>query len=92
MKVSIFTLGCKVNQHETAALEREPEVIPEASVRPERERRAAPAVNSLAEKLDVSRQAISHWENGDSLPNYEMLVRLMDVLHMTADELLPARE
>ena len=46
----------------------------------------------LAEKMSVSRQAISHWENGDSLPNYEMLVRLMDVLHMTADELLPARE
>lgn len=46
----------------------------------------------LAEQMNVSRQAISHWENGDSLPNYEMLVRLMDVLHMTAEELLPSRE
>ena len=41
--------------------------------------------------MNVSRQAISHWENGDSLPNYDMLVRLMDVLHMTAEELLPSR-
>ena len=46
----------------------------------------------LAEQMNVSRQAISHWENGDSLPNYEMLVRLMDVLHMTAEELLPSRK
>ena len=42
-----------------AALEREPEVIPEASVRPEPERRAAPAVNSLAEKLDAGKRVIA---------------------------------
>ena len=42
-----------------AALEREPEVLPAASARPEPVRRAASAVNSLAEKLDEGKRVIA---------------------------------
>ncbi len=42
----------------------------------------------LAARLNVSRQCISHWEKGDSQPNYEMLVKLVQVLEMDAADLL----
>ena len=42
----------------------------------------------LAEKLDVSRQAVSKWENGDTLPDTGILLDLCDALNTTADKLL----
>ncbi len=42
----------------------------------------------LAEKLNVSFQAVSKWENGDSLPDTGILLDLCDVLNTTADKLL----
>lgn len=42
----------------------------------------------LAEKLGVSFQAVSKWENGDSLPDIGILLDLCDILDTTADKLL----
>lgn len=42
----------------------------------------------LAEKLNISFQAVSKWENGDTLPDTGILLDLCDVLHTTADKLL----
>ena len=42
----------------------------------------------LARQLNISRQTISHWENDDSQPNVEMLLKLMQVLELEACDLL----
>ncbi len=42
----------------------------------------------LAEKLNLSFQAVSKWENGDSLPDTAILLPLCDTLNTTADKLL----
>lgn len=42
----------------------------------------------LAEKLNISFQAVSKWENGDSLPDTGILLELCDALNTTADKLL----
>lgn len=46
----------------------------------------------LARQLNISRQTISHWENNDSQPNVEMLLKLMQVLELEAGELLSVEE
>lgn len=42
----------------------------------------------LAEKLNISFQAVSKWENGDTLPDTGILLELCDALNTTADKLL----
>ncbi|MBQ9458326.1 MAG: helix-turn-helix transcriptional regulator [Oscillospiraceae bacterium] len=42
----------------------------------------------LAEKLNISFQAVSKWENGDTLPDTGILLELCDTLGTTADKLL----
>lgn len=42
----------------------------------------------LADKLNVSFQAVSKWENGDALPDTGILLALCDELNTTADRLL----
>ena len=42
----------------------------------------------LAEKLGVSRQTLSKWETGDSLPDIEKCRVLADVFGVTMDELV----
>ena len=42
----------------------------------------------LAEKLNISFQAVSKWENGDTLPDTGILLDLCDLLGTTADKLL----
>ena len=42
----------------------------------------------LAEKLDVSRQAISRWENGTALPDAQNILRISKLFDVTADYLL----
>ncbi|MBR3239528.1 MAG: helix-turn-helix transcriptional regulator [Oscillospiraceae bacterium] len=42
----------------------------------------------LAEKLNISFQAVSKWENGDTLPDTGILLELCDLLNTTADKLL----
>ena len=43
--------------------------------------------DELAEKLDVSRQSISKWENGECMPEAEKLIKLADILDISLDEL-----
>ena len=42
----------------------------------------------LAERLDVSRQSISKWEIGDSIPDTEKIILLSDIFNVTTDYLL----
>lgn len=42
----------------------------------------------LAERLNISFQAVSKWENGDALPDTGLLLELCSALNTTADQLL----
>ncbi len=42
----------------------------------------------FAEKLEVSRQAISRWENGTALPDAQNILRISKLFNVTADYLL----
>ena len=42
----------------------------------------------LAEKLGVTAQAVSKWENDQSCPDINMLPRLAEIFKTTTDELL----
>ena len=44
--------------------------------------------DALAEKLGLSRQAISKWERGESSPDTDNLIALAELYHMTLDQLL----
>lgn len=48
--------------------------------------------DALAEKLGVSPQAVSKWENDVSCPDIQLLPRLARLLHVTADVLLSGEE
>ena len=43
---------------------------------------------ALAEKLNMSRQAISKWESGSSYPDMNTILKVCEVLNCTLDELL----
>lgn len=42
----------------------------------------------LAEELEVSRQSVSKWESGQSLPEISKVVQLATLFHVTTDDLL----
>lgn len=44
--------------------------------------------NDLAERLNVSRQAVSRWEMGTTMPDLENLISISDLFGVTLDELL----
>ncbi|MCL2847255.1 MAG: helix-turn-helix domain-containing protein [Firmicutes bacterium] len=44
--------------------------------------------DELAEKLGISRQAISNWERAESLPDTENLIALSRLYNITIDELI----
>ena len=46
----------------------------------------------LAEKLFVSRQAISKWETGESMPDVDNIVRLSSIFNVSTDYLLNATQ
>ena len=46
----------------------------------------------LAEKLFVSRQSVSKWENGQNYPSIEILIKVSDLFGITIDELLRSDE
>lgn len=46
----------------------------------------------LAEKLFVSRQSVSKWENGQNYPSIEIIIKISDLLGLTIDELLRSDE
>lgn len=43
---------------------------------------------AFAEELGVSRQAVSKWENGASIPDITMLTRIADYYNLTLDQLV----
>ena len=43
---------------------------------------------SLAQKLSVSKQAVSNWETGNIQPSIDMLLRIADLFSVTTDYLL----
>ena len=45
----------------------------------------------LADKLGVTNQAVSKWENGDSFPDTGMLVPLAELFGVSVDELLKGK-
>ena len=45
---------------------------------------------TLAEKLEVSRQSVSKWESGISFPEIEKLISISDYFHVSLDALLKA--
>ncbi|MBB6731583.1 helix-turn-helix domain-containing protein [Cohnella zeiphila] len=46
----------------------------------------------LAEKLYVSRQSVSKWENGQNYPSIEIILKVSDLFGVTVDELLRSDE
>lgn len=42
----------------------------------------------LAEQLNITRQTISKWERGESAPDFEYLIQISDLFHVTTDYLL----
>ena len=46
----------------------------------------------FAEKLDVSRQAVSRWENGTALPDAQNILRISKLFNVTTDYVLGRNE
>ena len=42
----------------------------------------------LAEKLDVSRQAVAKWESGQVYPDINNLIQISNLFHVTVDYLV----
>ena len=42
----------------------------------------------LAKKLDISRQAISKWETGTTIPDLEVLIKISKLYDMTINDIL----
>lgn len=55
-------------------------------------RKAGMSQDTLAERLDVSRQAVSKWERDETMPETEKLVRIAQLFGASLDELLLDRE
>lgn len=55
-------------------------------------RKSGLSQEALAERLGVSRQAVSKWETGDATPELDKLRALSETFHVTADWLLSDAE
>lgn len=42
----------------------------------------------LAERLDISRQSVSKWESGESIPTIEKLIKISEIFEVSTDYLL----
>lgn len=51
-------------------------------------RRSKLTQEELAKKLNVSRQAVSNWENNRNLPDLEMLIKISSVFEISLDQLI----
>ncbi|WP_298035173.1 helix-turn-helix domain-containing protein [uncultured Dysosmobacter sp.] len=54
--------------------------------------KAGMSQDALAEKLNVSRQAVSRWERDETMPETEKVVALADLFGVTTDYLLRAEQ
>ena len=48
--------------------------------------------SELADKLNLTRQAVSKYETGDSFPDVSILVSIANIFHVTLDELIRSGE
>ncbi|WP_105124971.1 helix-turn-helix domain-containing protein [Streptococcus suis] len=48
--------------------------------------------DDLAEKLYISRQAVSKWENGEATPDIDKLVQLAEIFGVSLDYLVLGKE
>ena len=48
--------------------------------------------DELAEKLNVTRQAVSNWENGKTQPDVETLTQLAEVFGVSVERIIYGRE
>ena len=46
----------------------------------------------LAERCDVSRQAVAKWEKGESLPDVYLIAKLAEMFNLTIEELIWSRD
>ena len=46
--------------------------------------------DELAEKLGVTRQAVSKWENGATIPDIELLMKLSELYGVSINDILNA--
>lgn len=46
----------------------------------------------LSEKLEISRQSISKWESGQSIPEADKIIQLSEIFNVTTDYLLKGKE
>ncbi len=54
--------------------------------------RAGMSQDTLAERLNVSRQAVSRWERDETMPETDKVVALADIFGVTTDYLLRPEE
>ena len=54
--------------------------------------RAGMSQDALAERLGVSRQAVSRWERDETMPDPDKIVALADLFGVTTDYLLGRSE
>jgi len=55
-------------------------------------RRSGMSQDTLAEKLEVSRQAVSKWERDETMPETEKVIRIAKLFDVSLDELLLDKE
>ncbi len=53
-------------------------------------RRADMTQSELADRLNLTRQAVSRYEKGDSFPDISILVKIAEIFHVSIDELIGA--
>lgn len=46
----------------------------------------------FAQKINVTRQAVSNWENNKNLPDIETLIRISGIFHVSLDQLITGGE
>ena len=46
----------------------------------------------LAEMIDVTRQSVSKWESGQSLPDLDKILKLADIFGVSTDYLLKDKD
>lgn len=44
--------------------------------------------DQFAGQLNVTRQAVSNWENDRNLPDLEMIIKIAEIFHLSLDELI----
>ena len=49
-------------------------------------------IDELAEKLNVSRQIVSRWEHGKSMPKFDTAIDIAKQLNVKLEDLTPSKE